>query len=57
MNDNDLKADLHMVPGEGCIDFNEFKELLSEYKVKSSVLLEISGTEKQKRALEYISNL
>jgi len=57
VNDNDLKADLHMVPGEGCIDFNEFKELLSEYKVKSSVLLEISGTEKQKRALEYISNL
>lgn len=57
LNDNDLYADLHMVPGEGAIDFTHFKELLDKYKVDCPVLLEITGTEKQKKALQYMSGI
>jgi len=57
LNDNDLQADLHMVPGEGAIDFVEFKGLLDEYTVDCPVLLEIVGVDKQKRALQYMSRL
>lgn len=52
VNDNDLNADLHLVPGEGMIDFKECKKLLEENKIDTSILLEITGVEKQKRALK-----
>lgn len=54
LNDNDLNADLHLVPGEGMIDFKECKKLLEENKIEASILLEITGVEKQRRALEYM---
>lgn len=50
VNDNDLHADLHLVPGEGMIDFMECKKLLEENGINTSVLLEIAGVEKQRRA-------
>ena len=57
LNDNDLKADLHMVPGDGAVDCGRFKELLEQYEVNVPILLEITGTEKQRRALEYMCAL
>lgn len=57
INDHDLKADLHLAPGEGQIDFNHFKELLKKYNVNVSTLLEVNGFERQTKALEFITNL
>ncbi len=54
VNDNDLNADLHLVPGEGVIDFHECKRFLEENQINTSILLEIKSIEKQRRALEYM---
>ena len=57
LNDNDLEADLHMAPGDGAIDFGRFKALLKQYEVNAPILLEVTGADKQKRALEYMRRL
>ncbi len=57
LNDHDLKADLHLAPGEGSIDYQKFKELMEKYNVNVSTLLEVNGIERQKKALEYMSAL
>lgn len=57
LNDNDNKADLHQVPGEGNLDFGKCRRLLETYFPKMPVLLELKGIEAQKRALEYMINL
>jgi len=57
VNDHDLKADLHLAPGEGSIDFIQFKNLLEKYDVSVSTLLEVNGSIKQQKALEYMSKL
>ncbi len=54
LNDNDLQKDLHLAPGEGKIDFEEFERLISAMDVP--VLLELTGLEKQKQALEYMES-
>lgn len=57
VNDHDLKADLHLAPGEGQIDFGYFKELMERYNVNVSTLLEVNGIERQTKALEFMSSL
>lgn len=57
LNDNDLKADLHMVPGQGVIDWKYFKRLQAQYEVNVPILLELTGTDNQRRALEYMRAL
>lgn len=57
LNDNDLVDDLHLVPGNGKIDFQRWNELMKEYKIDCSVLLEVSGNDKAKAALEYMTAL
>lgn len=57
VNDHDLKADLHLPPGEGQIDFNQFKEILNKYDVNVSMLLEVNGIENQEKALQFMSAL
>lgn len=57
LNDNDLKNDLHQVPGEGKIDFVKCKQLLEKYVPDVSVLLELVGIENQERALVFAKNL
>lgn len=54
MNDNDLVADRHWVPGEGSIDWKKCSLLLDKYGIESPVLLELGGIENQKKALEYM---
>ena len=56
INDNDLCADLHQVPGEGKIDWQQFKQRINNME-NASVLLELSGLEKQRRALEFMEKL
>ena len=56
INDNDLCADLHQVPGDGKIDWQQFKQLTKNIE-NASVLLELSGLEKQHRALDFMEKL
>ncbi len=55
LNDNDLKKDLHLIPGEGSIDYAQFFRLLEEYRVDAPILLELKGIERQRQALEYMN--
>jgi len=57
VNDNDLRRDMHAVPGEESIDFAEFKALLEKYNVNVPILLELRGIEGQRKALEYMTGL
>lgn len=57
LNDNDLKQDMHCPPGQGAIDFTEFKDLLGEICSKVNVLIEVSGVEQQEAGLEYLDAL
>ena len=57
LNDNDLCTDGHLVPGDGRIDIKQFMLYLEKYGINAPILLEVSGIEKQKRALEYMTAL
>ena len=54
VNDNDLKNDLHQAIGTGKIDWRKFHQEMDKYQIDSTVLIEVSGIEKQKKSLEYI---
>ena len=57
LNDNDYKVDLHQVPGEGLLDFLQCKQLLEQHLKDVPILLELTGLERQKRALEFMRKL
>lgn len=57
LNDNDLVDDLHMVPGQGKIDFSKWKKLMAQNGIDTSVLIEINGCDRAKMALEYMRKL
>jgi sugar phosphate isomerase/epimerase len=54
INDNDLENDLHDAIGSGQIDWNCFSEEMQRHKINASVLVEVSGEEKQRKSLEYL---
>lgn len=54
INDNDLKNDLHLVPGDGQIDYRKWYELYEKYQIRGTVLLELKGNDEIKRALDYM---
>lgn len=54
INDNDLHDDLHRSVGNGNIDWKRFDDLIHQYKIDSSVLVEVNGYEAQKTSLEYL---
>lgn len=54
INDNDLKADLHLAVGEGKIDWQDFDADMRKNRVESAVLIEVKEIEKQKKSLEYM---
>ena len=56
VNDNDLCSDLHQVPGKGRIDWRKY-DLLTAGMKDASVLVELSGLERQKDALKYLSSI
>lgn len=56
INDNDLRMDLHQVPGEGMVDWKQFKVLTDKMK-DASVLIELSGLERQEKSLKYLDNI
>ncbi len=57
LNDNDLVNDLHLTPSEGKIDFMHFRRLMKQNGIQLPILLELDGIEKQKKALEYMTEI
>ncbi len=57
LNDNDLRRDLHLVPGEGKIDYTQFAQLLKKYQVDVPILLELKGIERQEKALTVLAHM
>lgn len=56
LNDNDLKNDLHLVPGLGSIDFQNWKKLLECNGIDTSVLLELRGYDRIEQAVRYMQD-
>ncbi len=54
INDNDLKNDLHEAVGSAQISWNDFVEQMRAYQIDATILVEVSGVEKQKKSLEYM---
>lgn len=54
INDNDLTNDLHQAVGAGQIDWKRLVQQIKKYQIQASVLVEVSGIEKQKDSLEYM---
>ena len=54
INDNDLKNDLHQAIGTGLLDWKRFQQDMEKYQIDASVLVEVSGIEKQKYSFEYM---
>lgn len=51
INDNDFQSDLHLAVGDGKIDWNEFYSLYEKHLNGSSILIETSSIENQKRSI------
>lgn len=56
INDNDLCADLHQVPGEGQVDWQQFS-CLTKNMENASVLIELTGLERVRKSLEYLERI
>ena len=54
INDNDLCNDLHQEVGQGKIDWQVFGELMAQYHVDASVLVEIKNVDLQRKSLSYM---
>ena len=54
LNDNDLKEDLHLPAGTGSIDWTGFEQARKKYRIEASVLIEVKGTERQRKELEFM---
>ena len=56
INDNDLENDLHLAIGDGKIDWNVFAKYYEKYFCKSTILIEVSGIEKQRRSVKFLES-
>ena len=54
INDNNLKHDMHQPVGSGSIDWTEYNDLMHEYEIDASVLVEVNGYEAQEKSLRYM---
>lgn len=56
LNDNHLERDEHLALGDGSIDWDFIKKLISENQLlKSSILLEMKGMDKIQKSLDFIN--
>ncbi|MBP1544100.1 MAG: TIM barrel protein [Oscillospiraceae bacterium] len=55
INDNDLRADLHLAWGSGSIDRKQFYDIYAEHMDGASVLVETTSVEAQRSSLEMLS--
>lgn len=56
INDNDLENDLHLAIGDGKIDWNVFAKYYEKYFCKSTILIEVSGIDKQRRSVKFLES-
>ena len=54
INDHRFDGDVHLVPGDGLTDWQEFLDLKKRYAPEATVLCEVRGTEETRRALEFL---
>lgn len=54
INDHHFEADVHLVPGEGSTDWQEFCALKERYAPEATVLCEVRGLEATKRSVDFI---
>lgn len=54
VNDHCFAGDVHMIPGEGMTDWEEFFRLKEQYAPEASVLCEVSSLEKTKQGIEFL---
>lgn len=57
INDNDFYQDLHLAVGDGRIDWKRFKYFYENYFPEATVLIEMSGMDKIKKSLDFLSEL
>ncbi len=56
INDNDFVSDLHLAIENGLINWNEFYSLYDMYVKDSTILIETSSIENQRRSVERLAN-
>ena len=54
INDNDLKNDLHQAVGTGQVDWEKFQKEIDTCGIHASVLVEVTGIEKQIASLNFM---
>lgn len=57
INDNDLKADLHLAVSDGKIDWQEFKSYYNDFLSETTLLIEVSSVERQIRSIEALQEI
>lgn len=57
VNDHRFDGDVHLVPGDGMTDWQEFFALKEQYAPEATVLCEVRGLEAARRALEFFGQL
>lgn len=56
INDHCFAGDVHLVPGEGKTDWDEYRNLKETYAPEATVLFEVSGIEAAKRSVEFFKS-
>lgn len=54
INDNDGHFDLHQAAGQGSIDWKKFNQLMQQYQIPASLLIENSSIESQQKSLAFL---
>ena len=56
VNDHCFDGDIHLVPGEGMTDWEEFFSLREKYAPDASIHCEVAGLEAAKRGIAFLKN-
>ena len=57
INDHHFDADVHLVPGDGMTDWQEFCLLKERYAPEATVLCEVRGLEATRRSVEFLNEV
>ena len=57
VNDHEFAGDVHMVPGTGMTDWEEFFCLKEQYAPEATVLCEVSGLEKARKGISFLKSM
>ncbi len=57
INDHRFDADVHLVPGDGSTDWQEFGILKERYAPEATILCEVRGLDATKRSVEFLKGI